>query len=85
MTFKMYYPIADRGIIKIEWVWTEIERRAWRYAEEEGPSEQDKDWNAALLRSSYLPYPLNYLKFYNAGLAYLIVKIFDCIGNKVDV
>ncbi len=45
----MYYFISDYGIIKIEWVWTEIERRAWRYAEEERlddfhEHEQGKYW-----------------------------------------
>ena len=31
----MYIMIQDYRIFKVEWNWNEIERRAWRYADEE--------------------------------------------------
>jgi hypothetical protein len=31
---KMYTFLQNMGIVVIEWEWTEIERRAWRYAKE---------------------------------------------------
>ena len=40
---KMYWFIADYGIVEIIWTWNEIERRAIRYAEDEEYKEMRKN------------------------------------------
>jgi hypothetical protein len=44
--------------------------------------EEEKEWESTLFRSGYLPYPMNYMRYYHPGLAYLTVKIFDRILDQ---
>jgi hypothetical protein len=40
--------------------------------------EEEQEFDRTLLRSSMeFPYPLNYMRYYNPGAAYLMVKLFD--------
>ncbi len=43
--------------------------------EEKKAEERKRDYEWTLMESSQLPYPLNYLKFYNPGIAYVTTKV----------
>ena len=45
--------------------------------------ESEKEYERALMKSSQLPYPLNYLRFENPALAVVTVKILEITAEKI--